>query len=227
MVFSKSKKVNVMRLFLILACILSFGVIFCFSIKVNNRNNYFFNNEKTIVEYEGYIVPLSGNEIRQRVSLNIIPLEKLDNGDLYILKLDALDVQDPFDQISSGHETLGYFYVTSDVIYRSSLPHDKLYSNEENQKIINCLKNDPNDFLDTCDIVFSKDGTNDIPDKENWHKYVEVDGDKHIFHLYNDYEGGTRYYEEIVWEKNKGITYYKSVSGSMLMHIEFGLSDIS
>lgn len=223
MVFSKVKRVNVIHLFLILACILGLAVVFCFRIKANNRNNYFFDNDITIVEYEGFIVPLSGNEIRQRVILNIIPLEKLDNGDLYILKLDALEVEDPLDQISSGHETLGYFFVTSDVIYRSLLPHDKPYSNEQNQTIINHLKNDPNAFLDTCDIVFSKEGTNDITDKEKWHKYVEVDGEKHIFHLYNDYAGGTRYYEEIVWEKNKGITYYKSGSGSMLMHIEFGV----
>lgn len=192
-----------------------------------NDNIYFFSKNNTVVEYEGYIVPLSGNGVRQKVKLNINMLEKIDDGNLYLLRLDALEVNDPLDQIPTRHQTLGCFYVTSDKIYHSVLPFDKVYSDEENQNIVNGLKNDIYTSLSSWDIVCIENGTNDIPDKNNYHKYVEVDENKRIFHLYNDYVGGTRGYKKIIWEKNKGITYYKSGSGSMLMHIELECYEVN
>ncbi len=214
--------------FISLACLVLFTVIFVrYRFNHNISNEYFFDLETTNVEYEGYIVPLSGNEIRQKVQLNISLLENFNDGDLFILKLDPLDIEDPWDQMLLQCQTLGYFYVTSDKIYRYSLPYDKYYSSEDNQKVINNLKNEPNDFLNNCDIVFTEEGSNDVLDEDNYHKYVEVNGEKRIYHFYNEDVSGTKYYEEIVWEKNKGITYYKSGSGSKKMHIEFGVKDVN
>ena len=49
---------------------------------------------------------------------------------------------------------------------------------------------------------------------------MEVDGDKRVFHLYNDYTDGTREYGQMVWKKGTGLVYYRHGTGGMKMHIE-------
>ncbi|MCL2253287.1 MAG: hypothetical protein FWC09_02490 [Lachnospiraceae bacterium] len=194
-----------------------------------NLNAFFFIYDNVVIEYNGFFVPLSGNEIRQKTKLNIELIKEFDDGKLYTLMLDELNLydmedDDPFDQIPLENRMLGYFYITNEQIYRYLLPYDKIYADEENQNIVDKINTNKNDFINSCDIVCSNNGTSDVADEDGWHKYVEEDGNKRIFHIFNDYEGGTRYYEKIIWEENKGIIYYRSGTGAMRMHIEFAIS---
>lgn len=192
-------------------------------------NPYFFNSDDTRVEYEGFFYPLSYNEIEQNINLNITKIQSFKNGDLFTLELDQLDVTDPLDEISWGQRYLGYFYVTEDIIYRMAEPNllreqqKAGFSDELTQKVIRLIEENERDFLAQCVIVCNENGTENIVDENENHQFVEVDGERRIFHIYNDYVGGTREYQEIVWEKGKGITYYKHGSGSMRMHVEFGI----
>ena len=102
--------------------------------------------------------------------------------------------------------------------------YSKGFTDEENAIVINRFLQNKEEYLEEeFFIVCAENGTEDIIYGVDWHRYVEVDGDKRIFRYYSDYVGGTRYYSRIVWEKGKGIVYYVSGEGSMLMHVEFGL----
>lgn len=220
-----SKKLTFPFIIIFLLFCIFLGCIICESNKNQNINNpYFFPKEITKVNYDGYFIPLSSNEIRQNIILNINPLQTFEEGTLFTLSLDQLDVSDPFDKIAMGRDKLGYFYVTEEAIYRMHLTYGEAFTDEENNKIIESIKSNKTNFLKNWDIVCCENGTIDTVDEKGWHNYIEVFGNKRIFHFYNDYTSGTRYYEQIIWEKNKGIIYYKSGSGSMLMHIEFGLN---
>jgi hypothetical protein len=224
--FNKRKAVIIM-------IILALGFSFClfygirYMKNADNSNPYFFVLGTTSATYDGYFVPLSGNEIKQDITLNISLLTELEDGALYTLKLTQLDVKDAYDKISLGHEHLGYFYVTKDIIYRKSLSyHDgftdyEKFLKEADTKNIELIKENKSKFLDECDIVCTEDGTEDIIIDGEWHKFVEVDGEKRVFQFYSEYTSGTRQYERIVWEKGKGIVHYQSGAGTMLMHVEF------
>lgn len=190
----------------------------------NYINSYFFKPEQISIEYEGFFLPLSCTEIQQDIILNIIEISTFEDGTLFALELDQLDVMDPLDEISMGGRYLGYFYVMDDTIYRMRLLSFDGFTDEKTEEIIALIEKDQESFFNECDIVCSESGTDDIPDENGWHTYVEVDGDRRVFNMYNEYVSGTKEYEQIIWEKGKGITYYKHGSGSMLMHIEFGLN---
>ena len=188
------------------------------------ENPYFFTEDQVRIEYEGFFVPLSCREIEENIHLNIIKIKEFEDEILYALELDQLETtEDPLDEIRMGGRYLGYFYVTPNTIYRMPLPDMNGFTSEQNEKIIRLIQESKVEFLSHCTVVCNEEGTEDIADENGWHEFVEVDGDKRIFHMYNDYAGGTKEYENIVWEKGKGIIYYMHGSGSMLMHVEFGV----
>ena len=137
--------------------------------------------------------------------MHIKELKSFQNGSLYALELDQLNVTDPFDQFALGREYLGYYYVTSEDIYY--MPSDTGgYTEEKNEIIISGLESDEDLFLKEWTIVCCENGTADVVDNAGYHAFVEADGEKRIF----------RYY------KGKGIVYYMHGNGQKNMHVEFG-----
>lgn len=189
----------------------------------NTQNPFFYNPNEKKVAYEGYIYPLSySGEIWTDVYLNIKEIERFDDGILYALELDQIDVDDPWDGIEWGRRYLGYFYVTDDIIYNWATTMDG-FTEESNHEAIRMLREDEKAFLESCYIVCCESGTEDIVDELGYHAFVEADGDRRIFRYYNDYYYGTKGYQLMVWEKGKGLVYYIYGEGSMRMHIEFGV----
>lgn len=187
------------------------------------QNSFFYYTNETKVTYEGYIWPLSySREIWTDVCLNITEMERFDDGILYTLELDQIDVEDPWDGITWGRRYLGYFYVTDDAIYRWASTMDG-FTEERNQEILQWLREGEEELFEPRYIVCCENGTEDIVDELGYHSFVEVDGDRRIYRYYNNYYYGTKAYQLMVWEKGKGLVYYIFGEGSMRMHIEFGL----
>ncbi|MCM1027353.1 MAG: hypothetical protein NC432_13035 [Roseburia sp.] len=141
---------------------------------------------------------------------------------LWALELEQLNVEDPEDEIRMGRQYLGYFYVTGSEIYQKPLPDMNGFSRERDEEMIHWISTDEADFLAACRLVCAEEGTENRADEQGWHSYVEADGEKRIYHMYNDYTGGTKEYERIVWERGKGIIYYLHGAGSSLMEVEIG-----
>ena len=192
--------------------------------RINDKNNlYFFDDSITQKVYEGYVYPLSCNEIWQNITLNIIHIETFDNAALYALELEQLNVTDPEDMMTMGRRYLGYFYVTNTHIYRVPVYDYEGFTEAQSQKIIDCIQQDEQTFLEMSHVVCSEEGVKDSCDEDGYHSGVRNEGTRKRFYYYNDNMSGTKDYEEIVWEKNQGIVYYKRGTGSMKMHIEFGI----
>lgn len=190
--------------------------------KKEAQNPFFYEPDESNVTYEGYIYPVSySGEIWTDVSLHITEIERFDDGILYALELDQIDVEDPWDGITWGRRYLGYFFVTEDTIYRRAAGMDG-FTAESDQEMIRMLKEDEEAFLDACSVVCCENGTEDITDELGYHAFVEADGDRRIFRYYHDYYYGTKAYQLMVWEKGKGLVYYIYGEGNMRMHIEFG-----
>ena len=146
------------------------------------------------------------------IRYGIKELKSFQNGSLYALELDQLNVTDPFDQFALGREYLGYYYVTSEDIYY--MPSDTGgYTEEKNEIIISGLESDEDLFLKEWTIVCCENGTADVVDDAGYHAFVEADGEKRIFRYYNDYFYGSKDYLLMVWEKGKGIVYYMHGNG--------------
>lgn len=204
----------------VLVAMILLGIVGFFLYQYRNRQNpYFFKRGETKVEYEGFFYPLSCREIEQNVNLNIREVKAFEEGILYELELDELDVTNPLDRIGMGAKYLGYFYVTKDAIYLVEQGRREQYSDELREEIIKFVESGTG-FFEECMIVCNEDGTENIADENGWHEFVEVDGKRRIFHMYNDYRGGTKEYQTIIWEKGKGIVYYKNGAGGRLMHVE-------
>ena len=173
------------------------------------------------VTYDGLFVLLNYEEVRQSATLNVMHLMDFEHGTLYALILNQLVVSDSWDQIPIGRENLGYFYVTKDAIYR--MPYFYELNDDETLRVIAEINEDEEVFLDKCQIVCQENAIIDMPDEDGWRQFVEVDGDKRRFRLYNN-SSGTTFYERLVWQKNKGLVYYRSGYGAMKEHISFGLN---
>ena len=183
------------------------------------QNPFFFNSGTTRVQYEGRYILY--DVIEQPFFLNIIHLENFKNGTLYVLLLDRLRVSDPMDQLPAGRQNLGYFYVTKDKIYKMS--DYETFSAAKHTEVINSISKNEKDFIKKCQLVCQDKATADKPDKDGWHEYIEVEGDKRRFRQYND-GGGSTWYERIVWQKGKGIIFYRSGYGSGREEAAFGLN---
>jgi len=61
------------------------------------QNTWFYMPTQKEVEYEGYFYPYSYRDIWQDISLHIKELKSFQNGSLYALELDQLNVTDIWD----------------------------------------------------------------------------------------------------------------------------------
>ena len=194
----------------------------------DHENPYFYTAEQTQIEYEGYFYTYGYRDIWQNIDLYITKLKTFENGVLYTLELEQLEGTDTWDKIALGRRYLGYFYVTDKAIYcasfspEASFAPEEGYTATENEKIIHQIQTDETAFLEKCNIVCCEDGTADTADENGYHAFVEADGDRRIFRLYNDYFYGSKEYMLIVWEKGNGIVYYMHGNGAKNMHVEFG-----
>ena len=191
--------------------------------KDKRSNEYFYAEGETVHTYEGYFYLHSYTALWQDVDLYITELEHFSSGTLYALELEQPESSDPLDELY-GHKYIGYFYVTDEIIsyYKDHITNEDGFSDENNKRIIEWIEKDEADFLEHGTIVCCEEGTEDITDENGYHAYVEVDGDKRIFRVYNDYFYGSKGYMLMVWEKGKGLTYCMSGNGNMNMHVEFG-----
>ena len=188
-------------------------------------NPYFVVPEQGTIEYRGFFYPLSYREIWQNVKMHIEQIEDTGNGILYAMELDELNVRETLDRISYGEKYLGYFYVTKDAIYHMPEGVATPEGRRSRAEVVKMLQEDEEAFMGECTVVCSEKGTENKADENGYHEYVEVDGDRRIFHLYNDYAYGTKQYTRMVWEKGKGLVYYRMGSGGMIMHIELWQED--
>ncbi len=164
------------------------------------ENPFFFKNNITQLSYHGNFS--FDDVIKKEVKLNINEIAGLKYGKLYELKLEAVD------GIPDDRLQLGYFYVQKDTIYGIE-PTDvtNLINNGEvpDNSVIVCQDTEIKDILSQTEL--------------GWHHYLEVNGDKREFHSYNN-QVLTGYYESFVWEKNKGLTGYRSGYGAESDSIE-------
>ena len=182
-------------------------------------NPYFFRPGQREVVYQCYHCSLNGNNIEQNIKLHITKIRELDEGILYTLELDELDEPDPYDQMGPYRRYLGYFYVTEEEIWRVYKP-DVSYTAEMTEDVVRRMEETGVEAFDERVIVCNEAGTDHTADENGWYEYVEADGDKRVFRMYNNYSGGTKEYQKIVWEKGKGITYYINGAGGMKRHVE-------
>lgn len=188
----------------------------------HHQNPYFYKADETVVEYEGYFYLHTYRPFYQNVDLNITELGVFENGALYTLELGQLEVKDPLDELGWGRRYIGYFYVTEDGIYMTASGGDG-FTKELNQEMMQLLQEDEDEFLERCVIACCEEGTEDRVDDQGYHIWVEVDGDRRIFRIRNNYYYGSKDYLLMMWEKGKGITYYVHGNGMMNMHVEFGV----
>ena len=90
---------------------------------VNTRENnpFFFNVDR--VEYHGRFHPLSYNFVYQDTNIFINVIEEMEDGTLYTLEIEQLQVEDPYDEITMGMNNMGYFFVTEDTFFNSKFPN--------------------------------------------------------------------------------------------------------
>ncbi len=194
-------------------------------------NSYFFQGNITEVTYHGFFNPLNFRSFRQDVTLHIELLKEYEEGVLYTLMLEQLDLSDvpdvsEWDYITMGRRYLGYYYVTEDAIYMVPVQDiENGYTDECNQRIIEELEEDRAGFCEKYALVCCENGTEDNIDEQGYHCYVERDGDYRIYQYYNDDMSGTKFYQKIVWEKDKGIVYYNCGEGALKMHVEIWLDE--
>lgn len=188
--------------------------------KDTQLNNYFFPLDQTQVKYNGIIYPLSSEELRQEITLDIMKVADGETGILYKLELQQPPVEDSFEMISMGRRYLGYYYVTEKNIYLRFVDSMDGYTVEKDKKIIEELQMDEKAFIDSCYIVCSEEDTDRTPDENGYYSYVEKKENGCIFHRYNSYMGGSKDYYTIEWENGKGIVYYLHGAGNRLMEIE-------
>ncbi len=195
----------------------------CIMYKTPKNKSFFFEDGTGTVEYDGYIYSLDCNEISQKVTLDIEQVQIFESGILYTLELEQIVVENEWDEIKMGRRYLGYFYVTENKIYRVPVASYEGYTEEQTKEVLNLIENDVQSFIEQATIVCSEEAIEEQVDENGYHTMVVVDGEKRIFQLFNEYTSGTKDYETIVWERGKGIVYYKRGAGNMLMHVEFGV----
>lgn len=113
-------------------CILSFIIS---SRSKEGANDYFFPSGRTQIEYEGIIYPLSSEELKQNIKLNITKVTEGNKGILYKLELEQPPVEDTLEMISMGRRYWGYYYVTKEKIYLRFVEGMDGYTAEKDKKL--------------------------------------------------------------------------------------------
>ena len=157
------------------------------------------------------------NPLIKPIILNINKVASFNDGEVYLLRLNQIKITEPVDKIPEDRLQLGHFYVTRDKIYRLCYTDNSIYLVNHYEKYIT-----EDNFIKESQIVCQKDELKDALEEgiKGWHELIEVDGDKRRFRSYNN-SVDTGFYESIVWEKDKGIVYYRSGFGAKKEVIEF------
>ncbi len=160
-------------------------------------NTFFFKDNITEATYSGTFA--FGEDVQTLdVKLSVEQVALLKDGAVYELELE------PVDGVGEERLNLGYFYVQKNTIYRFDASHENLESLKSSYKL-------PEDSVIVCQAKELKDKLGE--DESGFHYYIEVDGNKRVYHSYNDMTG-TGYFESFTWEKNKGLVNYRSGFGA-------------
>ena len=163
---------------------------------IDISNSFFFKNDISLVEYDGTVSFDKTTETT--VNLNINELNHFIDGKLYELKLE------PIEGIPEDRLNLGYFYVQKDKIY-------KIDATQENLNQLKASELLPEESVIVCQEQEMKDSLGQ--EETGWHHYIEINGDKRIYHSYNN-QVSTGYYESFTWEKGSGFINYSSGYGA-------------
>ena len=159
----------------------------------SSSNPYFFPDISPR-HYKGTF--LFDNEVQTAATVRISQIAALQKGMLYQLKLD------PISGIPDSYLDLGYYFVTADKIYQ-------LYAYEIQQ--FTASGTIPKDSTIVCQNEAVSDPLSS--EQKGTHVSIRADGDKRLFETY-DNQVNTGYYQNITWERGKGIVQYESGAGA-------------
>lgn len=182
------------------------NIIPTISVTKDVENSYFYKDSSQPIMYQGSLG--FGDEFVERtVTLGVNYMEQLKDGNLYELKLDYAE------EIPEDRGTIGYFYVQEDKIYKINATEDSLNQFRESGEL-------PSDSVIVCQEEGYEDSLGEL--EKGDHQYLEVDGDKRVYHSYNNQvESG--YYETFTWELGKGLINYRSGYGAESDSIELNI----
>lgn len=177
------------------------------SVNTNDTTNNMFFFEKNVLheDYKGKF--LFFDDIEKNVELKINEVATLQDGSLYELIIDDID------DVPEERLNLGYFYIMDDKIFR-------MEATEENLSRLKTDEDLPSDSVIVCQDKELIDSLSE--EEKGWHQFITVDGDKREYHSYNNLVE-TGYYETFIWEKGKGLVYYRSGFGAERDYIELQL----
>ncbi|NLJ71485.1 MAG: hypothetical protein GX333_00555 [Syntrophomonadaceae bacterium] len=174
--------------------------------KISFSDNPFFCQD-SVVTYQG--VFNFADFIKKDINLNVDEVASLEDGKLYELKLELVA------NLPEECLDLGYFYVQKHKTYKLEA------TNEDFDQLINdgIL---PNDSLVVCQEQAIEDLLDE--DEAGFHYFLDVDADKREFFSYN-YLMEDEFLEMFIWEKHKGLTYYRKGLGAEVEAIELELAN--
>lgn len=176
-------------------------------------SDYFFPQEVVSQEYTAIFSGFSRQPEQKEVTLSITEVQHFKEGTLYELKVDCDEELDRYEEYRGEWWYIGFFFVQGEEIYfiRGKEVQNEFQSAEEIQN--------------AGTLVCNEAGKEDIlgDDKEGWHEYIVVAGDRREYHAYSNLVE-TGYYECFVWEAGRGLVGYWSGYGARSNDIELYLS---
>lgn len=175
---------------------------------------YFFQDRKPY-SYKAKFTGLSGEALEEPVetvvTLDIREVKYFDKGTLFELRL-VPDEELKF-RYDMERLNLGYFYVNE----------DKIYCIRDKDMSIEAISEE--EIKSRGRLVCQREETKDLlgEKEKGWHEYISTEGfGRHIYHGY-DTLVETGWYEQFVWEWNKGLVQYRSGFGAEADAIELEL----
>lgn len=159
-------------------------------------NPFFFTEEAQEPVYKGKF--LFNDMFEKDVKLQISNVGNMKYGILYELKLE------PVEEVPAERLSLGYFYVQDDRIY-------EIEPSPENLELLKAGEGIPENSMIVCQDTAIKDSLGE--DETGWHHYLTVNGNRREYHAYNN-QVSTGYFETMIWERDKGLVYYRSGYGA-------------
>lgn len=170
------------------------------------NNPFFFAEEPKELLYKGKF--LFNDMVEKDVKLQISNIGNMKYGIVYELKIE------PVEDIPAERQSLGYFYVQDERIY-------KIQPSPENLEMLKSGAGIPEDSVIVCQDEATEDSLGE--DKPGWHHYLAVDGNRREYHAYNN-QVSTGYFEMMIWERDKGLVYYRSGYGAERELVEIQLN---
>lgn len=167
-------------------------------------NPYFFAGASSATYHGTFAFP---DDVETDVSLKIEKLAAPQTGTLYHLVLGSVA------DVPANRLDIGYFFVEPDRIYRVYDAGDDIKKLESNGTV-------PDGSPVVCQEKALPDALGSAA--KGWHQSIKIDGDKRRYESYND-TVDTGYYDNITWERGKGIVHYESGYGAGRDSIELDL----